>query len=181
MAFKYSYVEFEQPAGTFLLSVVPAADVLKYFLIDRRAYIGDKSDGTQREDSKKRIKEIAEYVKTSDAAFPTAIILALRNEINEDAPDSNVLNYSINKDEKTIEIIGQAEVVDGQHRIEGLEKAAELYGTTWIEKFILPCVFILDPLDEEKAFIFATINGKQNKVNASLVYDLFGTSSTPDP
>jgi DGQHR domain-containing protein len=181
MAFIYSYIEFDQPAGTFLFSVVPAIDILQYFEIDRRAYTEDRPEGTQREDSKKRVKEIADYVVTSDATFPTSVILSLRNVVDEENPNLNKINYIIDREAKTIEIVGKAEVVDGQHRLEGLQMAEKLYGAEWVKKFTLPCVFIMDPIDEEKAFIFATINGKQNKVNASLVYDLFGTSSTPDP
>lgn len=172
MDYIYNYIEFDQPAGTFLLSLVPAKEILEYFFIDQRRYVKDKSEGTQREDSSKRIKEIAKYVTTVDATFPTAIIMAAPPE-----------SYNIDRDNKTITINDGAriEVVDGQHRIEGLKLAASKYGIEWVEKFTLPCIFLLEPIDEEKAFIFATINGKQNKVNASIVYDLFGVSATPDP
>jgi hypothetical protein len=93
MAFIYSYIEFDQPAGTFLFSVVPAIDILQYFEIDRRAYTEDRPEGTQREDSKKRVKEIADYVVTSDATFPTSVILSLRNVVDEENPNLNKINY----------------------------------------------------------------------------------------
>lgn len=172
MAYTYNYIEFEQPSGSFLLTIVPAQDILEYYFIHQRRYVKDVADGTQREDSNKRIKEIAKYVTTVDAAFPTAIIMAAAEG-----------TYVIDKQAKTITIneSSKIEVVDGQHRIEGLKLAAAKTGIECIKEFNLPCVFLLEPLDEEKAFIFATINGKQNKVNASVVYDLFGVSKTPDP
>lgn len=167
--FKYNYVEFEQPIGSFFLTTIPAKDLLQFYEITRRKYVNDKADGTQRQFSN-RIKEIANYCNTLDAAFPTSIILALNKD-----------GYIHDKKNSTIEVLNKAEIIDGQHRILGLELAKEKFGNNVEDKFTLPCVFLIEPTEPQKAFVFATINGKQTKVNKSLVYDLFGISEKKDP
>jgi DGQHR domain-containing protein len=120
--------------------------------------------GIQREPSSKRITEIAEYANTVDATFPTPILLAL---------DSGT--YSVRDDQIDIQGEKIADIVDGQHRLLGLEKSGKA------KEFVIPVVFLLDATDEQKALIFATINGKQTKVPASLIYDLFGITKTRSP
>ena len=165
-------MKFTQPLGDFLLGTMPAADLLKVYQVNPRAYSGDTPDGTQRGISQARVNEIAKYCETQDAAFPTAIVVALlakQYEIKD--PDAS---------SGTLSITGKIEVIDGQHRIEGLARASES-NPSIATRFTLPCVFVVEPTDEQKAFIFATINGKQTKVNSSLVSDLFGESTSKDP
>ena len=58
------------------------------------------------------------------------------------------------------------DVLDGQHRLLGLEDSG-------VENdFQLPVVFMFGLTAEEKAYVFSIINSKQTKVNASLLYDL---------
>jgi len=68
-----------------------------------------------------------------------------------------------------------ADIVDGQHRILGLIESGAG------GDFVLPVVIMIDATREQKALIFATINGKQTKVPASLIYDLFGVTKTRSP
>src|SRR5262249_47866347 len=120
--------------------------------------------GVQREPSTKRVKGIAQYAQSSDAAFPTAILLAITSG------DCTLQDGSI-----SVEGSGVADIVDGQHRILGLKEISPK------EDFVLPVIFILDPTQEEKALLFATINGTQTKVPASLIYDLYGVSESRSP
>jgi len=164
---KIKVIQFDQPIGTFLLAAMKANDVLDISKANPRKFDSvnlDSYAGPQREHSPKRIKEIAEYSETVDATFPTPILLAIYSD-----------NYSYENDELTIEGEKVADIVDGQHRILGLE------GSGRINDFTLPVVFILDPTEEEKALIFAIINGKQTKVPASLIYDLFGVTEKRSP
>jgi DGQHR domain-containing protein len=158
---------FEQPAGTFYFGKSSARDIAHIASFNPRKYdpiTQTTSGGVQRKDSSRRISEIAEYSKTRDASFPTPVILALREG-----------TYTINGNRLTIEEERSADVVDGQHRIRGLIAADTL------DRFELPVVLLLDPTEEEKALIFATINGKQTPVPASLVYDLFGVTKARSP
>ncbi len=160
-------IPFEQPAGSFLLAILPASELIRISKADPRRFDEasmDTAGGIQRDPSWKRINEIAAYASTVDAAFPTPILLALDER-----------DYRLRTN--NIEITGDhvADIVDGQHRIEGL-KVSDAQ-----QDFIIPVVFILSPTEEQKALIFATINGKQTKVPASLIYDLFGVTKTRSP
>lgn len=164
---KIQVIQFDQPIGTFLLAAMNANDVLNISKANPRKFDSvnlDSYAGPQREHSPKRIKEISEYSETVDATFPTPILLAIYSE-----------NYDLDNNELTIKEGKVADIVDGQHRMLGLQQSAR------IGDFILPVVFILDPTEEEKALIFAIINGKQTKVPASLIYDLFGVTEKRSP
>ncbi len=70
-------------------------------------------------------------------------------------------------------IIG--EIIDGQHRIEGIKKSSK------IDDFELPITLMFNLTEEEKAYIFSIINSKQTKVPKSLIYDLFFLSEERSP
>lgn len=160
-------IPFDQPAGNFLLAAMPATQIIRISRVDPRKFDSvsmESVGGIQREPSKVRIKEISEYANSVDATFPTPILLAL------DEGSYSLIN-------NILEISGEkiADIVDGQHRILGLELSHRA------DQFVIPVVFILDATEEQKALIFATINGKQTKVPASLIYDLFGITKSRSP
>jgi len=157
------FIKVDQPIGTFFLTSIEASILAKIATIERR---NENPDAVQREQSDSRIKEIAKYTGDPDATFPTPIILAVR----EDAK-IKIKENSIVFDEN--EILG--EVIDGQHRLEGL-KASNNLG-----KFQLPVVLMFNLYPEEKAYVFSIINSKQTRVNMSLIYDLFDLSNKRSP
>jgi DGQHR domain-containing protein len=163
-------MRFTQPAGDFFLAVMKAEDVVGISSADPRHYDPERFQtlgGVQRPVSEPREKEIAAYCDTTDAAFPTAVILAVRDG-----------NYVLNDNKTEVTLTGSgkfANIVDGQHRLAGLARSHSL------REFSLPVVLLLDATLEEQALLFATINGKQTKVNASLIYDLFGLTQSRSP
>ena len=163
----FPIISFEQPAGTFLMSVLPVSEVIRISQADPRKFDNvtlETVGGIQREPSPRRINEIAEYSDTVDAAFPTPILLAIDSA--NCTIDGNTI--SIPKDKV-------ADIVDGQHRVLGLMRSNQK------EKLNIPVVFMLDATKEQSALLFATINGKQTKVPASLIYDLFGVTKGRSP
>lgn len=164
---KYPIIPFEQPAGTFYMSALPAEEVIRISKSNPRLFNPEtltSEGGIQRELSSRRVKGIASYAETSDAAFPTPILLAI------DSRDCVL-------EEDSIEISGSrvADIVDGQHRVYGLDRSS-VKGS-----FVLPVVFIIDATPDEKALLFATINGTQTKVPASLIYELFDVFPSRSP
>jgi DGQHR domain-containing protein len=165
---KLPIMTFQQPIGEFALTVMSIDDILKISYINRREFdtvILDSKGGPQREPSTKRINEIAAYSETPDATFPTPILLALPEDTYSITNGFITLN-----DNENI-----ASIVDGQHRILGLEKSK------YRAEYVLPVVFILDATEEQKALIFAIINGKQTRVSASMIYDLFAVVEGRNP
>jgi len=127
----------------------------------------EREDGIQRELSTKRVKEIADYCSDPDATFPTPIIIALDEDADFDLSEDLVFSTPGGK------IIG--EIIDGQHRVKGLQ-ASKNHGL-----FTLPVVLMLHLNQEERAYVFSIINSKQNKVPMSLIYELFGVSEGRSP
>lgn len=158
-----NYIKVEQPIGTFYITSMKASTLSKIAKVERRH---ENPDAVQREQSDKRIKEIAEYCGDSDATFPTPIIIAVDSDANVELTDTK---FRFNGNEK----IG--DVIDGQHRLEGLK------ASNHIEKFELPVVLMFNLYPEEKAYVFSIINSKQTRVNMSLIYDLFALSSKRSP
>lgn len=167
---RYPLLRFSQPAGEFFLTTMPATEVISMARADPREYDPDTQTsigGIQRWLSRSRVREIADYSRTVDAAFPTAVILAVKED-----------DYELEGDAASIEFTKEgrfANVVDGQHRLRGLEASGEA------GSFQIPVVLLLGATIEQQALLFSTINGKQTKVSASLIYDLFGLTRSRNP
>jgi DGQHR domain-containing protein len=77
--------------------------------------------GYQRLLNKARAKKLADYVvkgqETKDAFLPTSVFLATEHDVEFDV-DSNTISFDTKE-------VGPFNVVDGQHRLEGLKAAAE--------------------------------------------------------
>jgi len=115
-----------------------------------------------------------EYCNDPDATFPTPIILSidLKNDnianINRSKIDDEIVEFNYNDEEVF------AEILDGQHRVEGIKRSKS-------KDFELPIVIMFDLTEEEKAYVFSTINSNQTKVDKSLIYDLFELSTKRSP
>ena len=162
-----------QPIGEFYIGVIDY-DELEYLShVDVRRLKSEKREveeyiGIQRPLSLKREKEIGKYVNLIDATFPTSIILAI---------DKQNLEYK--EDEKKLVIDRKpdvAKVLDGQHRIAGLNNCT-LPG----EKFQLNVTIFVEMELEDQALVFSTINKSHTKVNKSLTYDLYEFATTKSP
>ena len=129
-------LEVEQPIGTFYIGKIETETLLKIYKINRRD--SDTNVGIQRRLQDNRAKEIATYCESPDASFPTPIILAVNSkEIIMNLFDGFItLSFS---DETRF-----AEILDGQHRIEGIKLAAQ-----YPKEMVL--VIMLDLTEEEKA------------------------------
>lgn len=140
--------------------------------------------GIQRELSKNRLTEIAEYVSFNDATFPNSIVISIDStsyDDNTDEIEENILSFNDGilelRDDGKI-----ARIIDGQHRVFGLEKYAIDKGLFKDDLIFELIITIFIDIDEEyQANIFSTINKAQTKVNKSHVYDLYSFSKTRSP
>ena len=122
--------------------------------------------GIQRELSRARVGEIKQYVNTQDAAFPTSVLIAVSSRYA--SFDETTSTVSILRHGKA------AKIIDGQHRIAGLE---DYRGP----EFDVNVSVFIDMDLQDQAMMFATINLKQTKVNKSLAYDLYEFTKTRSP
>jgi len=165
----------EQPIGTIYIGVMNYDDLEYLSFTDvRRMQLGIENRevedyiGIQRELNPKREKEIGKYVNLVDATFPNSIIIAL---------SSNYATYDPATKTMTIEYKNDvAKILDGQHRIAGLQ-----HFTKDGNKFQLAVSIFIDMELEDQAIVFATINKEQKNVNNSLVSDLFAFAESRSP
>ncbi len=164
-------IEVQQPIGKFYVGAIDSRDLVNISFADRRRIEKDERDieiisGIQRPLGTKRVAELRKYVTTIDASFPTAIILAM---------DSADAVYDADSRMMTIRNgLNVANIIDGQHRIEGL---VGYNGPT----FQLNVTVFVEMDMEDQALLFATINLKQTPVGKSLAYDLYEFAETRSP
>ena len=160
------YLLVTQPIGDFYLTSIKASVLLPLVGVERRS---SSPSGIQRDLSKERVKEIAEYCKDPDATFPTSIIINILSEyVNIDFERKKIII-----DNTQNSIVGH--IIDGQHRLFGISESDNL------EDFYLPVVIMFDLTQEQQAYVFSIINSKQTKVTKSLIYDLFDLAENRSP
>ncbi|MBA4347581.1 MAG: hypothetical protein C0413_01875 [Clostridiales bacterium] len=163
-------IEVNQPIGTFYIGKIPAHDLIKISQTIRRS---NSADGVQRDLKEARVNSIAQYCNDPDATFPTPIILSVKTTATEKlSKDANncLSDYVFEYDDAN----KFAEILDGQHRIEGIERNKSFV-------YDLVVVIMFDLTKEEQAYVFSTINSNQVKVDKSTIYDLFGLFETRSP
>lgn len=169
---KRQVIPVNQPFGQFYAVKLTAAELLKVVDTDpyRITETGDTA-GIQRKKNEIRLKEIAEYLKSQESALPNTIIIAgnsfsddeeTRWFLEEDGESKLVLSIPENS------INGS--IIDGQHRL----KAFNHLSKKEQESYELLCSVYLDIPNPYQAYLFATINMNQRKVDKSLAYELYG-------
>ena len=167
----FNCIHIIQPIGTFYIGKMDSKDIVYISFTDVRRIEKEKRDvelylGIERPLSPKRVKELKEYVQNIDATFPSSIILAVSSDDAKFDPTKKIME--IRYDKKV------AKIIDGQHRIAGLEE----YGR---DDFQLIITIFIDMELEDQAMVFATINLEQTKVSKSLVYDLYEYTKARSP
>jgi DGQHR domain-containing protein len=178
-------IKVKQPVGEFFIAAIPWKDLWDIAYVDVREMNSREVDtylGIQRKLSFGRATEIAQYVKSPDASFPTSIILAVKGicaEWDEMKSELTLSEYIPDPNEKdavreAVSYDSIAKILDGQHRLAGME---DYQGP----EFQLNVSIFVDMDIADQANIFATVNLAQTKVNKSLVYDLYDLAKHRSP
>lgn len=175
-------LKVDQPIGLFYVGVMNARDLLDVSYADMREIESDldRYVGIQRKLSPTRVKEIAEFVKSIDATFPTSVVLAVRGDCAELIEENGATRLRIFEGTdgdggEQVPLGATASILDGQHRVEGLKESG-IY-----DNFQVPVSIFVDADIGDQAYIFATVNLAQTKVNRSLVYDLLDYAKARSP
>ncbi len=179
-----------QPLGEFYAASLPArcllettyAEPLRVQLSEKSA-VGFGLIGGQRERKDLRLKEIGRFINTVEAAFPNSVILGANyreDGVLEEDPKKRWLAH------RTTGAAGYelriptsarlARIIDGQHRLDGFQYA----NPERLDMNLLTAVYLDLPLAFQ-AYLFATINFHQKKVDRSLAYQLFAFSVEDEP
>ena len=123
-----------------------------------------EAGAVQRVLNKKRIDSIKQYVLDGNL-FINTFILNWTDENTKPVFESNakipVLNAS-------------AQLIDGQHRLEGIKEAAKINPDIYDKEVLVSMAMNLGTKDAAKIFI--NINSEQKPVPRSLIYDLYGVT-----
>lgn len=143
-------------------------DILPIYYVAVRGR--DNEDGAvQRVLNKRRISSISDFILQGNMFFTPFIF----NWVDMQWP------LEINSEYIKIPITsGGAQVIDGQHRLEGLKKACESNPEVANKEIIV--IMTQNLITKDAANIFLNINSEQKPVPKSLVYDLFGEVKDKD-
>jgi DGQHR domain-containing protein len=179
---KLRAIKVSQPIGDLFIAAMDQKLIQDITFFDVRRRIAEERDverylGIQRPLQPRRVDELHSYVNFMDATFPTSIILAIDSDyaqFDEDSGYLTISNTAPGDDAPTIAFRNLCRVIDGQHRIAGLEGSKQ-------EKFdVIVSIFIGSDISDQ-AYVFATVNLEQTKVNKSIAYDLFELARTRSP
>lgn len=211
-----------QNTQEFLIGIFNISSIRKFTKFTQRIIVGyddnnlpEYNDEIQRKLSPTKVEQIADFLLLDkDAMFPTNILLSVPNQVIDEIEDKGktvsltlkeIVSEEIEKERGDVYLT----IVDGQHRIRGIEKAIErlvdlIHKLTEkdvkerkpeytkelkncqeqldrLSNFELIVSFILDPTLEYQAMLFSTINRTQTRVSENLVYDLFGLTTKDSP
>jgi DGQHR domain-containing protein len=208
-----------QNSQEYLLGIFKISEVLRFARYTEYTILGFDDDNlpitnkqVQRKLNSAKVESIAKFlINDSQAIFPTNIVLAIPNGIidsYEENEENNIILTLDSKVEDEIEKRDKGEdgnifisIIDGQHRIRGIEVAIEklekaiekkesLYDISndlladklaKLKEIEISVAFFIDPVLEYQAMIFSTINRTQTKVSQDLVYSLFGLTENDSP
>jgi DNA sulfur modification protein DndB len=163
MQYKLDYIKVTQNKLEFYLVKMPASLLTKISYVAVRNK-SDEEGAVQRVLNPRRIAGIKDFTLQS-GIFPASIVL------NWTCNTLKIVKNKIEIDDKT----GSAQVIDGQHRVEGIKQA--LLEKKEIAKMELPVAIYQGLKTQQCADIFLSINTEQKPVSMSLVYDLYGVAS----
>lgn len=173
---KISAIKVHQPLGDFYIAKIPAGDLMSISTSSVARYNKDgKLIGSQRQLDISRLKLIANFIKSEEMSFPTSILLAANvnseGAIIEQPNKRWKVTQTSTLDVYEIEIPDgiSSIVIDGQHRLNAFNYTEDAY-----RKIEVVCSIFLDLPNPYQAYLFATINGNQKRVDKSLALELFG-------
>jgi DGQHR domain-containing protein len=179
----FKALRVQQPIGDIFIASVSAELIQKIAFFDVRRVLRDDRDlekylGIQRPLSLHRVDDIKSYVRFADASFPTSMIIAIDSDYvsyDEQTFEMTISNTRAGDNRPSTSLANLARVIDGQHRIAGLENLEP--GKSFD---VIVSIFVGSDISDQ-AYIFATVNLEQTKVNKSLAYDLFELARTRSP
>ena len=180
-------LKVSQPLGDFYVVSIKAEDLLAVSYSEPMQYIDEFGNvkGSQRPKDEKRLKEIAKYIESVEMAFPNSIILAAnyteKGTISKDETerwqiieDKNCGTYRIRIPQK----VKLAAIIDGQHRLKAFEYVNDPERFSNLQ---IVCSIYFDLPNSYQAFLFATINSNQKRVDRSLALEQFGYNVGEEP
>jgi DGQHR domain-containing protein len=177
---RFSAICVRQPIGDIYVAAIDYKSIQRMTHFDVRRRIEEERDierylGIQRPLNQRRVDELNKFVNFQDATFPSSIIIAVESDYSWFEDGELVFSNTRKGDDTPSTIFSNlCRVIDGQHRIAGLSSFT-------MENFdVITSVFIGSDISDQ-AYVFATVNLEQTKVNRSLAIDLFELARARSP
>lgn len=183
-------IRIVQPLGEFYAVSLPAKSLLETSYAEplrvefsEKSAVGFGLIGGQREKKEVRLKQIGRFINTVEAAFPNSIILGANYRQDGTLEDKESMQWTVRRisSRTGFELViptdaKLARIIDGQHRLDGFQFA----NPERLDMEMLCAVYLDLPLPYQ-AYLFATINFNQKKVDRSLAYQLFAFDVEEEP
>lgn len=178
-----SAIKVKQPLGEFYIAKIKAGDLLRISTSSVARYDKDgKLKGNQRPLDPKRLKAIANFIMSDEMSFPTSILIAANIDRDGGIVEKHDDRWTVEKTNATdvfnlvIPDKVSSLIIDGQHRLNAFN-----YADPSCKEIELVCSIFLDLPNPYQAYLFATINGNQKRVDKSLALELFGYDVENEP
>ena len=178
-----SAIKVKQPLGEFYIAKIKAGDLLRISTSSVARYDKDgKLKGNQRPLDPKRLKAIANFIMSDEMSFPTSILIASNIDRDGGIVEKHDDRWTVEKTNTTdvfnlvIPDKVSSLIIDGQHRLNAFN-----YADSSCKEIELVCSIFLDLPNPYQAYLFATINGNQKRVDKSLALELFGYDVENEP
>lgn len=179
---------------------------------NQKQFLPQYNPEIQRKTNNSKVEGIAEFLMNDSAAmFPTNIVIGIPQIVIDSKTEDEhgnteiILNPIVKEELRKIDGNVFLTIIDGQHRIKGIERAIEILKNkisklnsydnilnvkesdrltrilNRLYKLELIVTFFIDPTLEYQAMIFSTINKTQTKVPENLVFSLFGLTKDDTP
>lgn len=182
---KLPTIKVSQPLGDFFVISISARKLLNVAFSEPLKYINEngKLTGGQRVTDVKRLKEIGKYIESAEMAFPNSIILAANYTESGFITQNSKERWSIIDENGNLFLVipfksKLAAIIDGQHRLQAF---SYVENESLLDDVELLCSVYFDLTNSYQAYLFATINSNQKKVDRSLALDHFGYNVEEEP
>lgn len=189
---RFQAIKVQQPIGTFYVVSLKASFLLDVcYSVEAKLKLADdvekpkwafwekdlqikNIEGSQRPIQSKRLEEIRKYSEEINSTFPNSIILGANYREDGTYEKDEAKQWKVEVDSSTgclyLEIpdsdLSLASIIDGQHRLYGLEDSKN------VDMDLICSVFLELPVPFH-ADIFTKINMNQKPVNKNTIYNLF--------
>ena len=157
----------KNPDVNLYVTALPLRALLGRFKPD--TYATDNPQGYQRPVTPSRVRKLSEYVRNEEGMLPTSILLCIRQPHRAEFQSTDGQPEGGQAGILSVDPSIPMWVVDGQHRLFGLERAMKKDKAKWLADYPLPVV-IVDGIDAyEEMRYFHVINTRQKGVPTDIV------------
>lgn len=157
----------KRPDVNLYTTAVPLSGLLGRFQTD--TYASANPRGYQRPVTPSRLRQLSAYLRSEEGMLPTSVLFCIRQPQRARFEPSSGANGSGEMGILTVDPEITLWVVDGQHRLYGLERALTRDKAKWLADYRLPVVIVegIDAYEEMR--YFHVINTRQKGVPTDVV------------